>query len=203
MVYLIISTRELLKSKQIKKTIMLIVATIAGFALLSTIICIVPTRKIHMDDKYTSANWVGIDTVGERRIDFVRKEIFKTAKLLGKANLEGISLKDEQGYFSSIQNWFWTSGKFAFLGILSEYGWIASLGLILILLAFDIKLILSVRKITDPYGKLVVIGITSLFIVQTICDLAMNFGIIGTSEFQLPLISGGNAAFIANLLYMV
>ena len=202
MVYLIISTRELLKSKQIKKTIMLIVATIAGFALLSTIICIVPTRKIHMDDKYTSANWVGIDTVGERRIDFVRKEIFKTAKLLGKADLEGISLKDEQGYFSSIQNWFGISGEFAFLGILSEYGWIASLGLILILLAFDIKLILSVRKITDPYGKLVVIGITSLFIVQTICDLAMNFGIIGTAEFQLPLISGGKAAFIANLLYM-
>ena len=202
MVYLIISTRELLKSKQIKKTIMLIVATIAGFALLSTIICIVPTRKIHMDDRYTSANWVGIDTVGERRIDFVRKEIFKTAKLLGKADLEGISLKDEQGYFSSIQNWFWTSGKFAFLGILSEYGWIASLGLILILLAFDIKLILSARKITDPYGKMIVIGITSLFIVQTICDFAMNFGIIGTAEFQLPLISGGKAAFIANLLYM-
>ena len=202
MVYLIISIRELLKSKQIKKMIMFIAVTIVGFSLLSIIICIVPTRQMHRRDKYTSANWVGVDTVGERRIDFVRKEIFKAAKLLGKADLEGISLKDEQGYFSSIQNWFGIIGEFAFLGILSEYGWIASLGLILILLAFDIKLILSVRKITDPYGKLVVIGITSLFIVQTICDLAMNFGIIGTAEFQLPLISGGKAAFIANLLYM-
>ena len=46
------------------------------------------------------------------------------------------------------------------------------------------------------------IGISSLFIVQTICNLAMNFGIIGTAEFQLPLISGGNATFIANVLCM-
>ncbi|MBQ2836046.1 MAG: FtsW/RodA/SpoVE family cell cycle protein [Clostridia bacterium] len=200
MVYLIILTSGLLKSKQIKKTFMIILATSLGFVLLSTIICIVPTRVMHRRDKYTSAYWVGVDTVGERRIDFVRKEIFKAAKLLGQADLEGISLSDEQGYHSNIQNWFGTRGKFAFLGILSEYGWIASFGLILIVIAFDIKLILSARKITDSYGKLIVNGITSLFIVQTICNLAMNFGIIGTAEFQLPLISGGKATFIANLL---
>lgn len=200
MVYLIISIKEILKSKQIKKTIMLIVVIIVTFAALSTIICIIPTRQMHMRNKYTSANWVGIDTVGERRIDFVRKEIFKSAKLLGQADLEGISLRDDLGYYSSIQDWFSTSGKFAFLGILSKYGWIASIGLILILFAFDIKLIASARKVTDPYGKLIVNGITGLFIVQTICNLAMNFGIIGTAEFQLPLISGGKATFIADIL---
>ena len=70
------------------------------------------------------------------------------------------------------------------------------------MLIFDIKLILSARKIKDSYGKLIVIGIASLFIVQTICNLAMNFGIIGTAEFQLPLISGGKATFIANILCM-
>lgn len=200
MAYLIISTSGLLKSKQIKKAFMIILATSLGFVILSTIICIVPTRVMHRKEKYTSANWVGVDTVGERRIDFVRKEIFKSAKLLGQADLEGISIRDEQGYQSSIQNWFGTKGKFAFLGILSEYGWIASLVLILILLAFDVKLIMSARKITDSYGKLIVNGITSLFIVQTICNLAMNFGIIETAEFQLPLISGGKSTFIANLL---
>lgn len=201
-VYLIISARELLKMKQIKKTIILIGISIIVFALLSTIICIIPTRQIHSWDNYTSANWVGVDTVGERRVDFVRGEIYKAAKLFGKADLTGVSLKDENGYSASIQGAFGTSGKFAFLGILSEYGWVASFGLIIILLIFDIKLIFSARKITDQYGKLIVIGISSLFIVQTICNLAMNFGIIGTAEFQLPLISGGNATFIANVLCM-
>lgn len=202
MVYLILSARELLKRKQIKNTIILTGITIIAFTFLSAIICIIPTRQIHSWDKFTSANWVGVDTVGERRVQFARGEIYKAAKVFGQADLAGIPLKDEYGYSESIQNAFGTSGKFAFLGILSEYGWVASFGLIIILLIFDIKLIYSAKKITDQYGKLLVIGISSLFIVQTICNLAMNFGIIGTAEFQLPLISGGNATFIANVLCM-
>jgi len=61
---------------------------------------------------------------------------------------------------------------------------------------------MSARKIKDPYGKLITIGITSLFIIQTICNLAMNIGIIGVAEFELPLISGGKSNFIANILCM-
>lgn len=202
MVYLIISARELLKRKQIKKTIILISISIIVFLLLSTIICIIPLMDTHGFDEWTSAFWVGVDTVGERRIDFVRGEIYKAAKLFGEADLKGISLKDDHGYRASIENWFGTRDIFAFLGILSEYGWVASIGLVIILLAFDIKLVMSARKIKDPYGKLITIGITSLFIVQTICNLAMNIGIIEVAEFELPLVSGGKSNFIANVLCM-
>ena len=87
MVYLIISARELLKRKQIKKTIILIGISIILFAFLSSIICIIPTRQIHSWDKFTSANWVGVDTVGERRVDFSRNEIYKAAKLFGFVNI--------------------------------------------------------------------------------------------------------------------
>ena len=203
-VYLIISTRELLKRKQYKNTIILIGASILLFILLSTIICIIPV-KWQMGDYYaklTSAYWVGANTVGERRIDFVREKIFENAKMFGEADLEGISLKDEQGYHSSIQNWFSTNGLFAFLGILREYGWVASIGLIAVLLLFNIKLIINSIKIKDTYGKLITIGISSLFIVQIICNLAMNLGIIGVAEFDLPLISGGKATLITNMLCM-
>ena len=202
MVYLIISVRELLKRKQIKNIAILTGSSIILFSLLATIICIIPTKWMNSDDPLTSAYWVGVDTVGERRIDFVREEIFKNAKLLGQADLEGIPLEDEQGYMNSIQNYFGTTGKFAFLGILSEYGWIASFGLIVILLLFDIKLILSSKKVKDSYGKLIIIGITSLYIVQTVCNLAMNLGIIGVAEFDLPLISGGKATFVVNIICM-
>ena len=202
MVYLIISARELLKTKQIKKTIILISISIIGFLFLSTIICIIPIIQTHGMDEWTSAFWVGVDTVGERRIDFVRGEIYKSAKLFGEADLEGISLRDDHGYRASIENWFGTRDIFAFLGILSKYGWVASIGLVIILLAFNIKLFMSARKIKDPYGKLITIGITSLFTVQTICNLAMNIGIIEVAEFELPLISGGKSNFIANILCM-
>ena len=200
MVYTIISVRELLKLKQIKNIFRLIGTTIVIFLLLSTIICLIPTRYAHSLDKYTSAFWVGVDTVGERRIDFVRKEIFKSAQLFGQADLNGISLKDEQGYINSIQEYFAINGVFSFLGILSKYGWISSFCLIVILLLFNIKLIISTIKIKDTYGKLIMIGITSLYVVQTVCNLGMNFGIISVAEFNLPLISGGMSTFIMNLL---
>ena len=201
-VYLIMSVRELLKRKQIKKIIKLIGASIIGFTILSMIFCIIPIRQTHIWDEFTSAFWFGIDTVGERRIDFIRGEVYKAAKVFGKADLQGISLKDDHGYRASIENSFGTRDIFAFLGILEEYGWVASIGFIVILLAFDIKLVMSARKIKDPYGKLIVIGITSLFIVQTICNLGMNVGIIEVTEFELPLISGGKSNFIANILCM-
>ena len=70
------------------------------------------------------------------------------------------------------------------------------------MISFNIKLIMSAIKIKDTYGKLIVIGITSLYIVQTVCNLAMNFGIIGAAEFDLPLISGGYSNFVANMLCM-
>lgn len=200
MVYVIIFAGELLKRKQIKYMYTLIGSAIILFSLLSMIICIIPTRQAHSLDKYSSALWVGVDTVGERRIDFVRRKIFKEAKLYGQADLQEIYLKDELGYMDSIQNCFETNDIFAFLGILSRYGWIASFCLIAILLLFNIRLIVITIKIKDKYGKLIMIGITSLYIVQTICNLAMNFGIIKVAEFDLPLISGGNATFIVNML---
>lgn len=200
MVYVIIFAGELLKRKQIKYMYTLIGSAIILFSLLSMIICIIPTRQAHSLDKYSSALWVGVDTVGERRIDFVRRKIFKEAKLYGQADLQEIYLKDELGYMDSIQNCFETNDIFAFLGILSRYGWIASFCLIAILLLFNIRLIVITIKMKDKYGKLIMIGITSLYIVQTICNLAMNFGIIEVAEFDLPLISGGNATFIVNML---
>ena len=200
MVYLIISSRELFKRRENEKAIKLILLTIVGFGILSTLICIIPIRTKNKIDPYTSANWVGVDTVGERRVNFVRKKIFENAKWFGKAELESISISDELGYDSNIQNMFGINSKFVFLGILEEYGWAASLELVLIVLAFDIKLIFCVRKITDPYGRLIAVGIATLFAVQTLCNLAMNFGIIGITEFQLPLISGGKATTISNIL---
>ena len=199
MVYIIISTRELLKRKQYRSTIIFIIVSIILFSVLSTIICIVPTKWSNRGSELQSAYWVGIDTEGERNIDIERNEIFKSAKLLGEAYLKETYF---DGYSTQIQNYFETTGKFSFLGILARYGWIASIGLVAILLLFNIKLFISAAKIKDIYGKLITIGIASLYFVQTVCNLAMNFGFIGVAEFNLPLISVGDTEFLMNILCM-
>lgn len=201
-VYVIIVTRELLKTKQRKNTVIFLVTSSILFGLLSIIICIVPTIWSHQNDTLTSAYWVGIDTMGERRFNFVREKTMKAAKLFGEADLEGIPIVDNETGYYFYRTYYSTTGKMAFLGILSRYGWIASLCLIIILVLFSIKLIISSIKIKDSYGKLIAIGITSLFVTQIVCNLAMNFGIIGVAEFDLPLISGGKSTIIVNILCM-
>ena len=105
-VYVTILSRELIIRRNIKYSVIFIVSSMIGFTLLSTIICIIPTKWIYKEDNLTSAYWVGIDTVGERRIDEIRKEVFKGAKMFGTADLEEKAFQDEQGDIYNIQNYF-------------------------------------------------------------------------------------------------
>ena len=105
-VYVTILSRELIIKRHIKYSLIFIVSSIIIFVLLSTIICIIPTKLRDKEDNLTSAYWVGIDTVGKRRIDAIRKEVFNNAKMFGTADLEEKSLQDEQGYIKNLQNYF-------------------------------------------------------------------------------------------------
>ena len=105
-VYVTILSRELIIKRHIKYSLIFIVSSIIIFVLLSTIICIIPTKLRDKEDNLTSAYWVGIDTVGKRRIDSIRKEVFNNAKMFGTADLEEKSLQDEQGYINNLQNYF-------------------------------------------------------------------------------------------------
>ncbi len=105
-VYVTILSRELIIKRHIKYSLIFIVSSIIIFVLLSTIICIIPTKWRYKEDNLTSAYWVGIDTVGERRIDEIRKEVFNGAKMFGTADLEEKALQDEQGDIYNIQNYF-------------------------------------------------------------------------------------------------
>ncbi len=105
-VYVTILSRELIIKRHIKYSLIFIVSSIIIFVLLSTIICIIPTKLRDKEDNLTSAYCVGIDTVGKRRIDAIRKEVFNNAKMFGTADLEEKSLQDEQGYINNLQNYF-------------------------------------------------------------------------------------------------
>ena len=188
-VYLIIIVLKLLKQKEIKKMLIFIVISIISFLLFSTVIYIIPTKLENNVNPLSSSLWVGIDTPGKIEIQNEREKVFQNAKLFGaidNANIIG----------------FGRIGIFSILGIISQYGWIVGILWILFLLIFNIKLITSVIKIKESYGKLIAIGIVSLYSVQTICNILMNFGIIGIAEFNIPLLSVGDVEFLINLLSM-
>ena len=54
--------------------------------------------------------------------------------------------------------------NYAIISILAHYGWIVSIGMVTTVILLSIKLIMNSIKIKENYGKLIVIGISSMFI---------------------------------------
>ena len=208
MVYLIITTIQLLKRKQLKNIVITWTSSIILFSLLTTLICMVPTIHVYENDGLSSEFWFGVPTENKERIKISREEILKSAKLFGKADLEGKTLVDKNGMtYCDVEDFFggaMRNGTFKFLDILCDYGWIASISLVSVIMLLNIKLIINAIKMKDTYGKLIMIAIASLYLMQTIGNLAMCLGIGIIAEFTLPFVSSGvglgSVSFLVNIL---
>lgn len=197
-VYIVLVILELLMNNKYKTAIMCIITSILLFAMLSIVIYILPTKKINTTEGLSSSLWGKIkNTYEEQEFNFERNETLESAKLLGHATIKGATLS---GSILDIETYFNTTGLFAILGILTNYGWIITIALILLLTFFNFSLFISAIKVKDSYGKLILIAFACLYTIQTICNLAMNFGVISPAEFNLPFISDGKVGFLINLL---
>ena len=129
------------------------------------------------------------DATGDGWIAVERKSIIESAKLWGEAEnaSNAIDLFDE-----------WTN--FAFISVLAHYGWIVSIGIVLAIITFSIKLILNAIKIKDNYGKLLIIGLSSMFILQSIFNILMNLNLWIEAGFYLPFISYGGGSLVINMM---
>lgn len=129
------------------------------------------------------------DATGDGWIAIERKSIIESAKLWGEAEntSNAIDLFDE-------------GTNFAFISVLAHYGWIVSIGIVLAIITFSIKLILNAIKIKDNYGKLLIIGLSSMFILQSIFNILMNLNLWIEAGFYLPFISYGGGSLVINMM---
>lgn len=129
------------------------------------------------------------DATGDGWIAIERKSIIESAKLWGEAKntSNAIDLFDE-------------GTNFAFISVLAHYGWILSIGLVLVIITFSIKLIFNAIKIKDSYGKLLIIGLSSMFILQSIFNILMNLNLWIEAGFYLPFISYGGGSLVINMM---
>lgn len=118
-----------------------------------------------------------------------RKEIIESAKFFGEAEntSDAIDLFDE-------------GTDSAFISILAHYGWSVSIAIVLVIIAFSIKLILNAIKIKDNYGKYIIIGISSMFILQSIFNILINMNMWLDFSLNLPFISYGGTNLVINIM---
>lgn len=77
-----------------------------------------------------------------------------------------------------------------------EMGFIGCIALILIFIFITIRGINISKYTEDNYGKLLAIGITSIFFFQTVLNISSAIGVAPLTGVPLPLISKGGTSFV-------
>lgn len=126
----------------------------------------------------------------------------------GGAGFMYIRLKE----IMSSAGWFGTSGDtkfipapdtdFIFASLTYYYGYVLALILVLILSLFVVRLVVISYKINDRYGKLLLVGGMTLFLVQFIYNVGMILGLLPIASISLPFISYGLTPTVFHALLM-
>lgn len=187
LVYLIIAT---VKISKLQKNKMKYISLLWGILIVLGIICVVCLLGSSFRINRIIANFYPeIDPDGSGWVSINQRLIINSAKLYGEAD----DMSNALYYFDEGTN-------YAFISILAHYGWIISFSIVAIIILLAVKLIVNSIKIKDMYGKLLVISIASVFILQSVLNILMNLGLGIQSDFNLPLISYGGANLIINMM---
>lgn len=185
--YFIVATVKIIKDSNKKVSNIL---KLYGVILVLGIICIIclttaPYRlqriitTFHPETDPEGAGWIGIN----------RNLIIDSANMFGEAEdmSNAIDLFDE-------------GTEYAFISILAHYGWIVASLLIVTIILISVKLIINSIKIKDSYGKMIIIGISCLFIFQSVFNVLMNLNLWFEAGFELPFVSYGGTGLIMNMI---
>ncbi|MGE6537524.1 FtsW/RodA/SpoVE family cell cycle protein [Bacillus luti] len=112
----------------------------------------------------------------------------------------------------SSAGWFGTYGDvklipnsdtdFVFASLTYYYGYVLALVLVLILSLFVVRLMFISYTINDRYGKLLLIGGMTLFVVQFLYNVGMILGLLPITAISLPFISYGLTPTVFHALLM-
>lgn len=188
--YLILATRKLLQiNKNIKRNIGLLWGVPVVLIFISVIIMVNSPLGLFRLNRITASFNPESDPNGAGWIGTNQNLIINSAQLIGESENMGNAL-----------NIFDEGTNYALISMLAHYGWITSGLMILIVALLSIKLIINAIKVKDIYGKNIIIGIATMFILQSICNILMNLNLGIQANFNIPFISYGGANLIANMV---
>ncbi|TCJ80510.1 UNVERIFIED_ORG: cell division protein FtsW (lipid II flippase) [Bacillus cereus] len=126
---------------------------------------------------------------------------YRIARILGLINPahDQFDLRLQEAMSSA--GWFGTYGDiksipaphtdFVFASLTYYYGYVLALVLVIILSLFAVRIMNIAYKINDGYGKLLLVGGVTLFVVHFICNVGMILGLLPRVSISLPFISYG------------
>lgn len=156
LIYLIIGSVKLVQTKtNIKRNLLMLwgIPTILGLILLLGVMI----EKPYIVDRFVAVYNPESQADCYGWLPLNRKIIINSAQTFGEAD-------DTSNALEQIDE----DVNYAFISILAHYGWIVSIGIVIAVLALSIELIINSIKIKEINGKLLIIGMSSMFILQSI-----------------------------------
>lgn len=181
--YLLIITSKLLKLKRNK------IKYIAILWVIPILILGIHTYEMRMFRLETEA-------MGPSGWQNAKNQLINSAEVLGTVN-------DPRRNWNDMTPYDFINSDYEFLSFLAQYGWIPSIIMLIACILLSVKLIINVKNIKDSYGKLIIIAITSIYILQIISNFRMSFSSIGIlTDAPIPLVSFGTIGLIVNMMCM-
>ena len=190
-VYLIISTVKIIQNKKnrIKNLIILyVIPVFIGLMLILTLV-----KSPYRLERIVSSFNPEIDPESSGYVGMLQKEILENAKIIGEADTMAISSNQ------SIIN---LESNYTFIYLLGRTGILVAGLLVCTIILTSIKLIINAKNIKEQYGKFLIIGLSSLYILQSFATILMNVNMGVQTNVNLPFVTYGGIYFIVSILSM-
>ena len=115
---------------------------------------------------------------------------------IGSGGILGYGINNTPIYFPEPQT------DFIFAVYASNFGFIGSSILILLIAIFDIKLILLALKTKKNINKYIISGILGMLIYQQVQNIGMTIGLLPITVITLPFISYGGSSLLSYMLML-
>ena len=113
---------------------------------------------------------------------------------IGSGGLFGHGLGNTPIYFPEPQT------DFIFAVFASNFGFIGSVLLLLLIMFFDIRLIILAIKSNSSINKYIISGMVGMLLYQQIQNIGMTFGLMPITGITLPFISYGGSSLLSYML---
>lgn len=131
------------------------------------------------------------DPQGWGYVGMLQKEVLENAKIIGEADTKIIS---SDKYLLS------KDSNYNFIYLLGKMGFLAAGILVLTIILISIKLIINAKSIKDDYGKYIIIGLSTVYIIESFASILMNVNLGILANVDIPFVTYGGVYFIVNIL---
>lgn len=171
------------RKKLLAGSIVTSVAAVAGFLTL-----VLKTGAVYQKERLLGFMNPEAYAQGAGYLNLLIQKYLSSARLFGSADSTQLSNLRE------------AHTDFAFVSILSSFGWLAAIILLLLLSYVAVRMLWIARGTHDPFGQLLIIGGTVLFTLPFVYNIAMVFGFVPIGGFYLPFLTYGTTPTLVSAI---